>query len=61
MIEDSLPVDIVTLIYDKGVKRKLELLDFENTQERFYALMPNFELSDESLNKDETYFIFEIV
>ncbi len=61
MIEDSLPVDIVTLIDDKGVKRKLELLDFENTQERFYALMPNFELSDESLNKDETYFIFEIV
>lgn len=61
-MEDSLPTDIVTLVDDEGVEREFEVLDFiENTQGRFYALMPNFELSDESLNKDETYFIFEIV
>ncbi len=61
-MEDSLPTDIVTLVDDEGVEREFEVLDFiENAQGRFYALMPNFELSDESLNKEETYFIFEII
>ncbi len=61
-MEDSLPTDIVTLVDDEGVEREFEVLDFiENTQGRFYALMPNFELSDELLNKEETYFIFEII
>ncbi len=60
-MEDSLPTDIVTLVDDEGVEREFEVLDFiENAQRRFYALMPNFELSDEFLNKEETYFIFEI-
>ncbi len=60
-MEDSLPTDIVTLVDDEGVEREFEVLDFiENKQGRFYALMPNFELSDEFLNKEETYFIFEI-
>ncbi len=61
-MEDSLPTDIVTLVDDEGVEREFEVLDFiENSQGKFYALMPNFELPEETLNSDETYFIFEIV
>ena len=55
-MEESMPTDIVTLIDDEGIEREFEVLDFiENSQGRFYALMPNFELSD------ETYFIFEVI
>ncbi len=61
-MDDSLPLDIVTLVDDEGVEREFEVLDFiENSRGRFYALMPNFELPDKDLNSDETYFIFEIV
>ena len=58
-MEVNLPTDIVTLIDDEGIEREFEVLDFiENSQGQFYALMPNFELSDETLNSEETYFIF---
>lgn len=61
-MEDSFPTDIVTLVDDEGVEREFEVLDFiENSQGRFYALMPNFELPEENLNSEETYFIFEII
>ena len=61
-MEENLPTDIVTLIDDEGVEREFEVLDFiENSQGKFYALMPNFELSDETLNSDDTYFIFEVI
>ena len=61
-MEGSVPADIVTLIDDEGEEREFEVLDFiENSQGKFYALMPNFELSDETLNSEETYFIFEVV
>lgn len=61
-MEENLPTDIVTLIDDEGIEREFEVLDFiENSQGKFYALMPNFELSDENLNSEETYFIFEVI
>ena len=61
-MEESMPTDIVTLIDDEGIEREFEVLDFiENSQGRFYALMPNFELSDETLNSEETYFIIEFI
>ncbi len=61
-MDENLPTDIVTLVDDEGIEREFEVLDFiENSQGRFYALMPNFELADDSLNNEETYFIFEII
>ena len=61
-MDESMPADIVTLVDDEGIEREFEVLDFiENSDGRFYALMPNFELPDETLNKDETYFLFEII
>ncbi len=61
-MEENFSADIVTLVDDEGIEREFEVLDFiENSKGRFYALMPNFELPDENLDKDETYFIFEIV
>lgn len=61
-MEENLPADIVTLVDDEGVEREFEVLDFiENSQGRFYALMPNFELTDGTLSSEETYFIFEII
>jgi len=61
-MEENFSADIVTLVDDEGIEREFEVLDFiENSKGRFYALMPNFDLPDENLDKDETYFIFEIV
>ena len=61
-MEEIMPTDIFTLIDDEGIEREFEVLDFiENSQGKFYALMPNFELSDETLNSEETYFIFEVI
>ncbi len=55
-------LDTVTLIDDEGVEREFEVLDFiANSKGKFYALMPNFELSDPELDPSETYFIFEMV
>lgn len=61
-MDESLPTDMVTLVDDEGVEREFEVLDFiENLKGRFYALMPNFELPDQTLGNEETYFIFEII
>ena len=61
-MDENLSADVVTLVDDEGIEREFEVLDFiENSQGRFYALMPNFELADDSLNNEETYFIFEII
>lgn len=61
-MEENLSADIVTLIDDEGIEREFEVLDFiENSQGKFYALMPNFDLPDENLNKEETYFIFQVI
>lgn len=61
-MDDNFSSDIVTLVDDEGVEREFEVLDYvENSKGKFYALMPNFELPDENLNDEGTYFIFEIV
>ncbi len=61
-MDENFSSDIVTLIDDEGIEREFEVLDFiENSRGKFYALMPNFELPDEELNSEGTYFIFEIV
>ena len=54
-MEENLSADIVTLIDDEGIEREFEVLDFiENSQGKFYALMPNFDLPDEkALRKSE--------
>ena len=54
--------DIITLVDDEGIEREFEVLDFiENEKGKFYALLPNFDLPDDAPDKDETYFIFEII
>ena len=61
-MEDNFSSDIVTLIDDEGIEREFEVLDYiENQKGKFYALMPNFELEDDNLVNEETYFIFEII
>ena len=61
-MDDNFSSDIVTLVDDEGIEREFEVLDYiENSKGKFYALMPNFELPDESLNSEETYFIFELI
>ncbi len=62
MEENFSAEDIITLVDDEGVEREFEILDFiENSKGKFYALMPNFELEDQELTKEETYFIFELI
>lgn len=54
--------DTITLIDDEGIEREFEILDsIENENGRFYALLPNFELPDDAPDKDDTYFIFEVI
>ncbi len=61
-MDESLPIDTVTLIDDDKVEREFEVLDFiENSQGRFYALMPRFEIPDVGMDNEEIYFIFKIV
>ena len=61
-MDENYSSNIVTLVDDEGVEREFEVLDFiENSDGKFYALMPNFELPEEDLNDGETYFIFEII
>ncbi len=61
-MDENYSSNIVTLIDDEGIEREFEVLDFiENSDGRFYALMPNFELPEEDLNDGETYFIFQII
>ena len=61
-MDDNFSSDIVTLVDDEGVEREFEVLDYiENSKGKFYALTPNFELPEEDLSSDGTYFIFEIV
>ena len=61
-MEENLSADIVTLIDDEGIEREFEVLDFiENSKGRFYALITTFDLPDENLNKEETYFIFQLI
>ncbi len=61
-MDQNIPADVITLVDDEGIEKEFIVLDFvENEKGRFYALLPNFELPDKNLNKDETYFIFEIV
>lgn len=64
-MEENLPTDIVTLVDDDGVEREFEVLDciiIEDSNRKFYALMPNFELEDiDSSDEEEIYFIFEMV
>lgn len=66
-MEEGYSADIITLIDDEGIEREFEIIDSidkqlnENYVRRFYALMPTFDLEDENLSKDETYFIFEVI
>lgn len=66
-MEENYSDDIITLVDDEGIEREFEIIDSiykqlsENCVRRFYALMPTFELEDKNLNKDETYFIFEVI
>ena len=52
--------DLITLVDDEGTEHEFEILDIINNDEGcFYALLPNFESPDESLDFSGTYFIFE--
>ena len=53
--------DFITLVDDEGTEMEFEVLDsLENDRGRFYALLPNFELSDIADDTDEDmYFIFK--
>lgn len=55
----ELTEDFITLIDDDGNEMEFEILDqLENEKGNFYALLPNFELSDVEDDGD-TYFIFK--
>ena len=61
-MQDNFTLDIITLVDDEGIEREFEILDcIENDKGKFYALLPNFELPDDIPNKEDTYFIFQVV
>ncbi len=54
--------DIITLVDDEGTEHEFEILDvIDNDEGTFYALLPNFESPDKSLDFSATYFIFQEV
>lgn len=59
-MNNDFAADLITLIDEEGTEHEFEILDvIENDKGCFYALLPNFESPDESINFDGTYFIFE--
>ena len=58
-MKKSVADDFITLIDDDGNEMEFEILDqLENDNGKFYALSPNFELSDME-DAEDTYFIFK--
>ena len=59
-MSNEFAADLITLVDDEGTEHEFEILDIINNDEGcFYALLPNFESPDESLDFSGTYFIFE--
>lgn len=54
--------DLITLIDDEGAEHEFEILDvIENDKGCFYALLPNFESPEDSIESDGSYYIFEAI
>ena len=59
-MSNEFAADLITLVDDEGTEHEFEILYIINNDEGcFYALLPNFESPDESLDFSGTYFIFE--
>lgn len=54
--------NLVTLIDEKNIEREFEILDIiELKGEKFYALLPNFEIPEITKNDNEDiYFLFKV-
>lgn len=61
-MNNEFAADLIVLVDEEGKEHEFEILDvIENDDGCFYALVPNFESPDESIDFDGTYFIFEAV
>lgn len=59
-MDNEFTTDLITLVDDEGTEHKFEILDIiDNEDGCFYALLPNFESPDESLDFSGTYFVFQ--
>lgn len=59
-MDNEFAADLITLVDDEGTEHEFEILDIiDNEDGCFYALLPNFESPDESLDFSGSYFIFE--
>ena len=59
-MDNEFTADLITLVDDEGTEHEFEILDIiDNEDGCFYALLPNFESPDESLDFSGTYFVFQ--
>lgn len=59
-MDNEFTTDLITLVDDEGTEHEFEILDIiDNEDGCFYALLPNFESPDESLDFSGTYFVFQ--
>lgn len=59
-MNDDFSADLITLIDDQGVEHEFEILDvIDNSKGCFYALIPVPKSSEELLESEGTYYIFE--
>lgn len=59
-MNNEFAADLITLVDDEGTEHEFEILDIiDNEDGCFYALLPNFESPDESLDFNGTYFVFQ--
>ena len=61
-MDNEFEADLITLIDDKGVEHKFEIIDeLENDDGHFMALVPTHQEPDELSSDAETYYIFEVI
>lgn len=61
-MNNEFAADLITLVDEEGTEHEFEILDvIENDSGCFYALLPNFDSPDDSINFDGSYFIFEAI
>ena len=61
-MNDEYGADLITLIDDDGEEHEFEVLDvIDNDDGCFYALLPTFEVPQDKVDAEGTYYIFEAI
>ena len=62
MMNDDFGADLLTLVDEDGQEHEFEILDeIENEEGHFFALLPTFDVPQEEVESEATYYIFQTI